>query len=397
MKDKFYNLFAIIGEYALYGLLFFIPISISLVEIFAALAIIGFLGRKIIKPDFKFVKFWPNAFLLLFLFFSAVSLLNSGKHLNISLHALFGKWTQYLSICVIIQDNLYDNKVIKRGMLVFLFSASLVVFSGLSQYFFGYEFLRNKSMTMMDCGMRAMTSSFVHYNSFGGYLVVVLSLVISLLLADNFFDFKAIGLLIFSVFSIMAIMLTFSRGSWTALAGSFIVMSIIAKKNFKWLILVFFAIAAMFLFPAIHERLSLVFKIGGDSSRFKYWIAALKMINEHPFFGVGLGTFMANFLKYVPGQAIHESYAHNCYLQIWAETGIFALVSFMIFVVSIVFIGIKKFFVSKDFLLLGLLSGVVGFLIHSFFDTNFYSLQLAFLFWIWISLIVARLTPNYGG
>jgi O-antigen ligase len=98
---------------------------------------------------------------------------------------------------------------------------------------------------------------------------------------------------------------------------------------------------------------------------------------------------MAQFSKYLPTEP--PAYSHNCYLQIWAETGIFSLVSFMAFVVSFVCLGIKKFIVSRDFLLLGLLAGAVGFLVHSFFDTNLYSLRLATLFWIWVGLIVARL------
>jgi O-antigen ligase len=143
----------------------------------------------------------------------------------------------------------------------------------------------------------------------------------------------------------------------------------------------------MFLFPVFQERLFLTFKVGGDSDRFRYWLAALKMIKDHPFFGIGVGTFMANFSKYLPNCNI--SYAHNCYLQIWAETGVLALISFILFSTSLIYFGFKKFLVSKDFLLLGLLSGAVGFLVHSFFEVNLYSLRLAVLFWVWVGLISA--------
>jgi O-antigen ligase len=98
---------------------------------------------------------------------------------------------------------------------------------------------------------------------------------------------------------------------------------------------------------------------------------------------------MANFSKYLPGMNI--SYAHNCFLQIWVETGIFSLISFMIFVISLVYRGVKKFLVSKDLVFLGLLSGVVGFLAHSFFDNNLYSLRLAIVFWAWVGLIIAKI------
>ncbi len=397
MKDKFYNFFRIIGEYALYGLLFFLAISNALVEIFVVLAFLGFIGRKIIKPDFKFLKFWPNIFLLLFLLFSALSLFNSGGYFNKSLHALFGKWMQYLGICIIIQDGIYNPKIIKRGIVIFLFGATLAVLSGLSQYFFNIEFLRNKSIADLSGGLHAVTSSFNHYNTFSGYLVVVLSLVSALLLANNYFRLRIYGLSALAILSAITIIFTFSRGSWLAMFISFIFIAIYSGKNLKRLIPVFLVIIAMFLFPAFYERLLLTFKVGGDSDRFRYWLAAWKMISEHPFFGMGVGTFMANFSKFLPDSNI--SYAHNCYLQIWAETGIFALLSFWGFMVSFIYLGIKRFIVSKDFLLLGLLSGVVGFLVHSFFDTNLYSLRLAVLFWVWVGLLLASIkwNNNYGG
>lgn len=389
MKDNAYDFFKYVGEYALYGLLFFVAISNALVEIFAVLMLVGFIGRKIIKPDFGYLKFWPNIFLPIFLLFSALSLFNSGAYLKISLNALFGKWMQYLGICIIIQDSVRNQKIIRRGVFIFLLGATLAVLSGLSQYFFNIEFLRNRSIGGLNSGVQAATSSFAHYNDFGGYLVVVLSLVSALLLAKNYSRLKINGLSVLAILSTVAIIFTFSRGSWLAMFISFIFMAILSGKNLKRLVPVFLIIIILFLFPMFHERLFFTFKSGGDSDRFRYWLAAWKMINEHPFFGMGVGTFMANFSKFLPNTNI--SYAHNCYLQIWAETGIFALFSFMGFIVSFVYFGIKRFIVSKDFVLFGLLSGAVGFLLHSFFETNLYSLRLAVLFWAWVGLIFARL------
>ena len=234
-----------------------------------------------------------------------------------------------------------------------------------------------------------MTSSFNHYNSFGGYLVVALSLVSALLLVDTYPKFKARSLSVLAILSTMAIIFTFSRGSWTAMFISFIFLATLSRQNIKWLMPVFITVVVLFLFPVFYERLLFTFKAGGDSDRFRYWLAAWKMINAHPFLGIGVGTFMANFSKFLPGSNI--SYAHNCYLQIWAETGIFALLCFGGFVVSVAYFGIKKFIISRDFILLGLLSGVVGFLVHSFFDTDLYSLRLAILFWVWVGLISARI------
>lgn len=389
MKDKLFIFFKYVSEYSLYGLLFFLAISNALVEIFVVLTLAGFIGRKIIKPDFRYLKFWPNIFLLVFLLFSALSLFNSGAYLNKSLNALFGKWFQYLGIYIIVQDIASEERILKRALLVFLIGASLAVISGLSQYFLGCEFLRNRSMGYIDGKINAITSSFSHYNNFGTYLVVALSLAVSLLLSGNSFGLLEGCLLIFTIFSTVALTLTFSRGSWLAAVAAFVFVSIISKRNLKRLIPVLILAIIIFLFPLFHERFFLTFMAGGDRDRFLYWQVAIKMIQEHPFIGVGVGTFMANFANYLPN--LFPAYAHNCFLQIFAETGVFSLLAFLAFVASFIYLGIKRFIASKDYSLLGLLAGTVGFLVHSFFDTNLYSLILAILFWVWVGLIFARL------
>lgn len=389
MKDKINRYSGVICEYGFYGLLFFLPISIGLIESCVGLMLLGFIGRKITKPDFSHIKSWWNIILLAFILFSALSLFNSGIYLNKSINALFGKWVQYLIICIIIQDIASDKRILERGLNVFLFSAFLAVLSGLTQYFFGIEFLRNRMATTTNAGMRAATSSFSHYNGFGAYLVVVLTSLFGLFLSPKTFKIKKYLFFVLTILSLSAIFITFSRGSWLALFVSFILLSILSKESFKRLLPVFIVFFCIFLIPVFRERFLFIFKLGGDSDRFKYWHAAWQMIKAHPFFGLGVGTFMSNFSKYLPSTNV--SYAHNCYLQIWAETGILSLLSFLIFTGSLVYFGIKRFLVTQDFILLGLLTGTAGFLIHSLFEVNLYSLQLAVLFWAWAGLIIARI------
>ncbi|HQP11049.1 MAG TPA: hypothetical protein PKV41_06695, partial [Candidatus Omnitrophota bacterium] len=44
---------------------------------------------------------------------------------------------------------------------------------------------------------------------------------------------------------------------------------------------------------------------------------------------------------------------------------------------------------SLRMLLIGVSTGLFGFLVHSFFDTNFYSVQLGSFMWLFMGLIVA--------
>jgi hypothetical protein len=77
----------------------------------------------------------------------------------------------------------------------------------------------------------------------------------------------------------------------------------------------------------------------------------------------------------------------------WAESGIFSLLSFLLFNGYIFYKNIKVIIRApasfNSFLLIGLNAGLLGFLVHSFFDTEFYSFQPLFLYWTLLGLTVA--------
>ena len=72
---------------------------------------------------------------------------------------------------------------------------------------------------------------------------------------------------------------------------------------------------------------------------------------------------------------------------------IFSLLCFLLFVGYVFHRSIKvslRLPKSLDFfILIGLTAGLLGFLVHSFFDVHFYSFQLSFLFWAVLGLMVA--------
>lgn len=403
MRDKLYVFFKYAGEFSLYGLLFFLPISNSLIEIFFSIAVFSFVAKKIIKPDFSKLKSLPNLFLLVFFIFIGLSLVNSGQYFYKSLWAWFGKWAQYIGICFIVQDTAGEKKVLKHAAAVFIFSASLVILSGITQKFLNFEFLRGRQLICIENKFCAVTSVFKYYNGLGTYIITAIPLFLGILILGvnkkwKFFPVSAL----FLAGAIFVDVLTYSRGSWVGFIFSSIFLLILVK-DLKPRLIVFSTaalFAAFFIFPAflsyggqsggishVVERVLSVFQSEGDADRFKYWQAAIRMIRESPFLGKGVGTFMDYFSRYLPG--LNVSYAHNCYLQIWAETGVFSISAFLAFLVSIFYLGIKRFLVNKDYLLAGLLAGILAYLAHAFFDTALYSLPLAFLFWIWAGLVLA--------
>ena len=148
----------------------------------------------------------------------------------------------------------------------------------------------------------------------------------------------------------------------------------------------------MLFCQGVFKRVVFIFTAGGDSARFEYWHNTLALIKRHPLLGHGIGTFMDR----IHAQAPHlmPLYAHNCYLQILAETGIFSLIFFVSFLLFVLIKAVISYKENKDPLLLGLIGGSAGFLLHAFFDNHFYSVPLAFQFWIIFGMMVAHMKQS---
>jgi O-antigen ligase len=143
---------------------------------------------------------------------------------------------------------------------------------------------------------------------------------------------------------------------------------------------------------------SIVFLSDGSSlDRKAIWQIAVRMIKDKPLFGQGLSTFMHNFPRFGRDYYHLKSgiipYAHNCYLQIAAETGIVGLLSFLLLIGTFFISTIRNLAKIKDrfshAVLSGISAGIIVTLMHSAVDTNLYSLQLSVLFWVMLGVNAA--------
>lgn len=368
-------------EYLLYAMIVFIPISIAIIEITFSLALLCFLIKKILRPDFRFVKNPTHLFLFLFFGFCALSLFNSEIYLTKSLKALFFKWFEYIFIFIVVEDTLNTPKRLRNAIFILLAVSSLIAIDGIFQQFRGIDFLRHRGMM----GGR-ITATFQNQNDLAAYLVPLALLSVSLgFLPQAKKQYRWIPVFL-GILLCICLILTFSRGAWLGFLVGLFLLAFLSKeaKVFIFLICILFVFISV---PVLRQRVSYTFLPGGDSQRIFIIQTAWLIIKENPFLGKGLGTFMDYFPQYA---GISDAYyVHNCYLQIWAETGVFSLLSFLGFLGLLLSKGIKIFKKNQDFILLGLICGIFGFLIHSFFDTQLYSLQLAVLFWFMAGLNIS--------
>jgi len=392
MKLRIIRFLDIAVEYAIYGVVFFIPISISMIGIFAGIAVLCFLAKKILSPDFSSIKDNKVLFLLLLLFFifMGLSLFNSGSLFAKSMNALLIKWGRFPLLLWVIIDTFCDTKRIVKAAQVILLSAVLVGLTVFSQKFFGFEFLRGRFI------MSSAVSSigpFKNQNSLAAYLTCVIPIVLSFSLWRWERITVKLSLFLIAGLLILSSVWTNCRGGLLGLmAGLIFIILVTNYSRIKKAFWPLFLSSYLFFIPLIGLFL-LIFQSarGGNSSRLTLARGAWNMIKEHPLLGKGLGTFMDYCALYT--NSFGTYYAHNCYLQIWAESGIFSLLSFILLMGYVFYRSIKVCLriprSLNSFILTGLNAGLMGYLAHAFFDIHLYSFQLSFLFWVVLGLTVA--------
>lgn len=133
----------------------------------------------------------------------------------------------------------------------------------------------------------------------------------------------------------LTIIATMSRGGLFALIlGIFSIFALKKGKSFfKYLVfLVFFLLLITLVYnlnydsfqPFIEKRLSGLNTGGG---RFNIWLNSFVAFQERPFFGYGIFTF-----KEVMSEAFNDPrHAHNTYIEVLLETGVFGLIFYISF------------------------------------------------------------------
>jgi len=196
------------------------------------------------------------------------------------------------------------------------------------------------------------------------------------------------------------LILTVSRGAWFAFISTILFMSMwIHSLGVVFLAVGIFILATQqFYFPVLKNRIGsfFVFQDISSQDRMVMWTTAGNMFLARPLVGLGLGTFMFNFPKYLNQVYLHGTpYAHNCYLQMASEIGSLGLLAFLAILISLFYKGIiilNKW--KKDFnwyVLLASLASVLGFSVQMTVETNFYNLDLGILFWIIIGLATSSI------
>ncbi len=250
-----------------------------------------------------------------------------------------------------------------------------------------------------------------HVASFIKYLLLFLPMAVTLSLYPKLFRYKGLPL-IATFFGIMVLILSVLRGGWLAFvfAALFIPFLLFHYRllSLKTIINIFIFVIILcclvFYFnDIIVDRLTTPDK-GSAHSRITTVKVAIKVIQDYPIFGVGLGNYLLFIDDYWISEDPFTSYAlvHNYYFGLTSEMGLVGLSAFLWLLMAMFFRScriLRSRLRSFRILGVGLIATMIAFLILSNTNIADYGNPILFMAFFGVAAIIEsvnKLNEVYG-
>jgi len=386
-------------ESAIYTLIFSIPFSKSMIEICVTVAFVAWVAKKFIAKDFRLKKTPFDVIIICFVAFNLLSVINSPEKV-LFMRYMVTKCLKYVVLFYIIAESIDSERKFKNCLKLALISAVIIMIDGYLQYYVFHEdvFLSKRPFKyepeIRPDFLGFPTATFDFPNDLSAWMLVILFPALWFLMWWKRSLKVRLLLMIFLPPFFYLFYLANTRSAWFAFLSSAAIMFMAHSRKIFIIFIVLIAcvliLSALFLSEQRKDDI-----IGISTSlrdRHTMWSTAYRIFREHPFLGNGLNSFFKKYMAFRDDDHKNKygSYAHNGYLQMAADIGIFGVTSFIVFIFSLLF---RCYMFAKrtkhEFLKIanyGLAGGLMAFLIHSFFDTNLHSLPLVIMFWTWAGI-----------
>ena len=117
-------------------------------------------------------------------------------------------------------------------------------------------------------------------------------------------------------------------------------------------------------------------------------LVAFEIFKDNPLFGVGIKNFMtesynSKYNNSNPNNNLRVgTHPHQLHMEFLSETGLFGYISFLIFIISSIFLGIKEYLKSKNLYLISSIIFIISTLIPIIPSGSFFSTFSGGIFWI---------------
>lgn len=223
-----------------------------------------------------------------------------------------------------------DRRWVRAAVVVFVGAGLLMALHGLFQYATNAP-MPAKWVDARETAISTRAYSIVdNPNGLGAFLLLGSMLTASLALARLGLRVRLASAAAFVVFA-GAVAVTFSRGAWLGFIVGIAALAALSQRRLLAGMVVAGLVTPFLAPPAFVERLTFAFSSeylmkSAAAGRLLSWRTAAQRIVDHPWFGVGLGTFggTSSFLF-----GYSKMWVDDFYLQLAAEGGLILLVAFV--------------------------------------------------------------------
>lgn len=255
-------------------------------------------------------------------------------------------------------------------------------------------------ITLNDSLPGRVFSTMGNANNYAQILCMLLPFCIAMFLNSRY----AISRLFFAAIALPAfatLLYTSSRSGWIGFAVSMLVFVFLINKKILPVLIAGGLLCIPIMPDFVYRRLTTITNLSDSSIgyRFKIWRISFKVLHDYLVTGLGLGTdaFVSITRNYYLGETngLTPPHSHNLYLQMWLETGIIGILSFIAFMLRLVKQSYKSIAKSTDKRLRNVLaagiSSLAGISVIGLFEYVWYYPRVMLFFWVVAGISVAVL------
>lgn len=285
---------------------------------------------------------------------------------------------QYILLFFLVTRLIRDERDFLLMYKVMIAIAFLVALYGIWQFIVGVEIPSNWTDKAEGAVRTRVFAIFPNPNIMGAYMILFAPMAIGMAYATDdlatkvFYWFCGLCMCLGCLF-------TMSRGAWLGLAVAAVLFALVVDRRL-FAMIVCAAVVACFL-PFVRSRISYLFtdefKASNEAGgRAKRWSTAMSYLDDYDCWDVGLGYGMYGGAVAMQNQINPEfmyKYVDNYYVKILAENGIIGLSAFLTSVLGLIWNGARACGKTAKTpylpLCVGMLAGLIGVLVQSFFES----------------------------
>ena len=284
---------------------------------------------------------------------------------------------------------------------VLLTVAALMSLVGLVQFGMAYlKFLSTQKLADDPTVLARITGLMGHWMTFSGEQLLVWCAAVPAMVVLGrrwLIPLGAVG---------TSIVLSFTRSVWLGAISGFLVVALMLPRKMLIGVVLPVAVVAAGASGLIYHRVALSFgqDFAPDNGRIEMLSVGVRMIRDHPLFGVGPERIHTEFPRYYRGTAdlnnFYYGHLHNNVIQLAAERGLLCLGTFLWFIFEVYADLMRMLKTStKDarWKVLSALAALTGFLAAGFFEYNFGDSEVLLLLLFIVSLPYGSVSDDRPG